>query len=346
MGKRKNRVFIVIALIVLAAAGFAGSRLLGGVSVAEGYVHEEENRIIFAKVVIPYADQTRVEVVDNFVETQDSIPVLKSETYNYTGTMDGEKLTLQSQSGGAMEATVSAGELVFQSPLQEGGQVPAKLLASTPVQYQKQLETMTNRINEQAEVKKKEVAEKQAKEKERVEFAKKVEKTDRLAADLVENAQYLTDLQFPDEAAVYQSHVSELQGLLDEIKLYAGQPALQMTEYEVMKETAGAMKVLVDGMSSMNDSIQDKKKRMADITGVLETDLKDIKATWGEIKAKAPKPEERQKAVDAAVKAAQEAIEQAKKRISSIEAERDTASQKADKLYGEANAFLSKVKPK
>lgn len=345
MGKRKNRVFIVIALIVLAAAGFAGSRLLGDVSVAEGYVHEEENRIIFAKV-IPYADQTRVEVVDNFVETQDSIPVLKSETYNYTGTMDGEKLTLQSQSGGAMEATVSAGELVFQSPLQEGGQVPAKLLASTPVQYQKQLETMTNRINEQAEVKKKEVAEKQAKEKERVEFAKKVEKTDRLAADLVENAQYLTDLQFPDEAAVYQSHVSELQGLLDEIKLYAGQPALQMTEYEVMKETAGAMKVLVDGMNSMNDSIQDKKKRMADITGVLETDLTDIKATWEEIKAKAPKPEVRQKAVDAAVKAAQEAIEQAKKRISSIEAERDTASQKAGKLYGEANAFLSKVKPK
>lgn len=345
MGKRKNRVFIVIALIVLAAAGFAGSRLLGGVSVAEGYVHEEENRIIFAKV-IPNADQTRVEVVDNFVETQDSIPVLKSEIYDYTGTMDGEKLTLQSQSGGAMEASVSAGELVFQSPFQEGGQVPAKLLASTPVQYQKQLETMTNRINEQAEVKKKEVAEKQAKEKERVEFAKKVEKTDRLAADLVENAQYLTDLQFPDEAAVYQSHVSELQGLLDEIKLYAGQPALQMTEYEVMKETAGAMKVLVDGMSSMNDSIQDKKKRMADITGVLETDLTDIKATWEEIKAKAPKPEERQKAVDAAVKAAQEAIEQAKKRISSIEAERDTASQKADKLYGEANAFLSKVKPK
>lgn len=342
----KNKItMLVIALVVLAAAGFFGIRLFGGVSVAEGYLYEEENRMIYA-TVIPGQDQTKVEVIDTYVETDDGVPILKTETYAYTGGMDGEKLELKAQSGEAVNATVSAKELVFQSPLKEGGQAVPTLAASQSALYQKQLEAMTKRINELAEVKKKEVAEKRAKEEARVQFAKKVEKTDRLGADLVENAQYLNDLQFSDETAVYQSHAVELQGLLDEVKLYAGEPALQKTEYELMKETVGSMKVLVDGMNAMDASISDKKKRMTDIMGVLETDVADIKATWEEIKASVPKPEERQKSFDTAVKTATDAMEQAKQRLSAIESEKAAAAQKAAKLYGEANALLKKAAPK
>ncbi|QRG69315.1 hypothetical protein [Brevibacillus choshinensis] len=342
----KNKItMLIIALVVLAAAGFIGSRLFGGVSVAEGYLYEEENRMIFATVT-PGQDQTKVEVIDTYVETDDSVPVLKTDTYAYTGAIDGEKLALRTQSKETVTATVSAKELVFQSPLKEGGQAAPTLAASQKAIYQTQLAAMTKRINELAEVKKKEVAEKRAKEEARVQFAKKVEKTDRLGADLVENAQYLTDLQFSDEASVYQDHATELQGLLEEIKLYAGQPALQKTEYELMKETVGAMKVLVDGVSAMDASISDKKKRMTDIMGVLETDVADAKATWEEIKASAPKSDERQKAFDAAVKAATDAMEQAKKRMSAIESEKAAAAQKAAKLYGEASALLKKAAPK
>lgn len=348
MGKNnKNKITMsVIALVVLVVvAGIVGSRLFGGVSVAEGYLYEDENRMIFAKVT-PDSDQTKVEIIDTYVETQDSVPALKTETLTYTGSMDGDKLVLKPQSGEAVNATVSAKELVFLSPLKEGGQAPPKLVATQPALYQKQLEAMTTRINELVEVKKKEVAEKRAKEEARVQFAQKVEKTGRLEADLVENAQYLTDLQFSDEASVYQDHVTELQGLLDEVKLYAGQPALQKTEYELMKETVGAMKVLVDGMQSMDASAKDKKKRMKDIMSVLETDVADTKATWEEIKGSVPNPADRQKSFDAAVKTATEAMEQAKQRMTAIDSEKTTATQKATKLYGDANALLNKAAPK
>ncbi|MDF2679488.1 MAG: hypothetical protein K0R47_678 [Brevibacillus sp.] len=348
MGKKnKSKITMsVIALVVLVAvAGSFGSRLFGGVSVAEGYLYEEENRMIFAKVT-PDREQTKVEVIDTYVETQDTVPVLKTETHTYTGSMNGDKLALKPQSGEPVNATVSAKELVFLSPLKDGGQAPPKLEASQSALYQKQLEAMTTRINELAEVKKKEVAEKRAKEEARVQFAQKVEKTGRLEADLVENAQYLTDLQFSDEASVYQDHVTELQGLLDEVKLYAGQPALQKTEYELMKETVGAMKVLVDGMQSMDASVKDKKKRMTDIMSVLETDVADTKAIWEEIKGSVPNPDARQKSFDAAVKTATKAMEQAKQRMTAIDNEKATATQKATKLYGDANALLNKAAPK
>lgn len=348
MGKKnKNKITmsVIVLVVLLVVAGLIGSRLFGGVSVAEGYWYEGENRIIFAKVT-PDQDQTKVEVIDTYVETQDSVPSLKTDTLTYTGSMDGDKLALKPQSGETVNATVSAQELVFLSPFKEGGQAPPKLVATQPALYQKQLETMTKRVNDLAEVKKKEVAEKRAKEEARVQFAQKVEKTGRLEADLVENAQYLTDLQFSDEASVYQDHVTELQGLLEEVKLYAGQPALQKNEYELMKETVGAMKILVDGMQSMDASVKDKKKRMTDIMSVLETDVADTKATWEEIKGSVPKPDDRQKSFDAAIKKATEALEQAKQRMTAIDNEKATATQKATKLYGDANSLMNKVAPK
>lgn len=349
--RNKNRfAIIVVALIVIAAAGFAISRFFGGVSYAEGYLHEEENRMIYAKVTpVQEQSQIKVEVTDTYVEEKDSVPVLKTASYVYKGSAENGKLALTSaqQPAKPVEATVTADELVFQGPLEEGGEALPKLVASQDVAYQKQLAAMTARINEQAEVKKKELEEKQAKEAARVEFAKKVEKTDRLVADLVENSQYLTDLQFADEASLCQEQVTDMQGLLEEVKLYAEQPGLQQTEYAVMKEHVSAMEVLVDGIKAMDASIKDKKQRMSDIMSVIEADLAEVKATWEEIKTKGvPKPDERQKAQDKAVSTASEAITQAKQRMAAIDKQQASAGQKAAQLYSEANALLTKSKAK
>lgn len=345
MGKKGKIAIIVIALVVLAGAGFGLSKLFGGVSFAEGYLYEEENRMIYAKVTAEQ-DKEKVEVIDTYVETEDSVPILKTASYVYTGKLEGDKLVLvpAQQPGAPVNATVSRDELAFQGPLQAGKQVPPALSANSSAYYQEQLEAMTTRINELAEVKKKEVAEKRAKEEARVQFAKKVEKTDRLVLDLEENAKYLTDVQFADEASMFTEHASELAALLDEVKLYGEQPSVQETEYAVMKETVGAMKVLVDGIQSMEKSVKDKKQRMTDIMKVMETDLADSQATWEEIKADAPKSEERQKALDAAVKTAKESMEQAKQRMAAIDKQQTAAVQTAAKLYGEANALLAKAK--
>ncbi|MFD2369962.1 hypothetical protein ACFSO0_08290 [Brevibacillus sp. GCM10020057] len=350
MSNNKRFAFIVAALVVIAAAGFAISRLFGGVSYAEGYLYEEENRMIYAKVT-PGEEQgqVKVDVTDTYVEEEDSVPVLKTASSVYTGSAEDGKLALTSaqQPGKPVAATVTADELVFLGPLQEGGQALPKLAASQDAAYQKQLAAMTARINELAEGKKKELAEKRAKEAARVEFAKKVEKTDRLVADLVENAQYLTDLQFADEASLYQEQVAELQGLLEEVRLYAGQPGLQQAEYAVMKEHVSAMKVLVDGIKATDTSVKGKKQRMTDIMSVLETDLADVKATWEEIRNKGvPKPDERQKALDKALSTASEAIAQAKQRMAAIDKQQSSAGQKAAQMYSEANALLGKSEPK
>lgn len=350
MSNKNRRAIIAVTLVVIAAAGFAISRLFGGVVYAEGYLHAEENRMIYAKVTPGQEqNQTKVEVTDTYVEEEDSVPVLKTASYVYTASAEDGKLALTpaQQPGKPVEATVTADELVFLGPLQEGGQALPKLAASRDAAYQKQLAAMTARINELAEVKKKELAEKRAKEAARVEFAKKVEKTDRLVADLVENAQYLTDLQFTDEASLQQEQVAELQGLLEEVKLYAGQPGLQQAEYAVMKEHVSAMMVLVDGIKAMDASIKGKKQRMSDIMRVMETDLADVKAMWEEIKTKGvPKPEERQKALDQALGTASEAIAQAKQRMAAIDKQQASAGQKAAQLYGEAHALLGKSQPK
>jgi len=349
MGNKNKLAIIVAALVVAVAAGFAISRLFGGISYAEGYLHEEANRMIYAKVTPDQElKRTKVEVTDTYVEEEDSVPVLQTATYVYTGSADGDKLTLTpaQQPGKPVAATVTADKLIFLSPLQEGGQAPPKLAASQAAVYQKQLAAMTTRINELAEAKKKEVAEKRAKEEARVALAKKVEKTDRLVADLVENAKYLTDLQFADETSVYQNHVAEMQGLLEEVKLYAGQTGLQQTEYEVMRENVSAMQVLADGMASLDAGIKDKKQRMSAIMGVLETDRADAKATWEEIKTGAPKSDARQKALDQAVDTASDASGQARQRIAAIDKEQASAAQEAAQLSGEASALLGKAKPK
>lgn len=344
LGKQKIAV-AVIALVVVAALGYAGFRLFGGVSYAEGYLYEDENRLLYATVA-PSGDQVNVEVREARVETEDSIPVVKNNTLSFTGSIEGSELHLKAQSDQPLDAKVSGDELIFLGPLTAGEPGGMRLAASQTAAYKEKLDAMTARVNLHAEQKKKEVAEKKAKEEARVQFAKKVERTTKLIADLVENSKYLTDLDFTEEAASYNEQIVELQGLLDEMKNYAAQPGLKEMEFQVMQETAGSMKVLLDGLKVIDDNISSKQSRMNSIMEVLETDLVDTKTSWEEIKDAVPDAANRMKAYDEAVKTASQAVEQAKKRMVSIQKEQTDKKQQAAALYQTAVGLVNQTKAK
>lgn len=343
-GKNKISITLII-LVVVAALGYGSIRFFGTVSLAEGYLHEYENRLVYAKVA-PSGDEVSVEVVDTKVETEDSIPVIKSNTIAYAGSIDGSNLILKAQPDQSLNATVSKDELVFLGPLAAGDGGKTRLVASPAASYQEKLGALTARVNGEAEQKKKELAEKKAKEEARVQFAKQVERTTKLQADLVENGKYLTDLHFSDETTAYKEQLAELQLLLDEITVYAGQPDLKKTEFEVMEETAGSMKVLLDGMDVIDANTKAKKKSMTAIMAVLETDLADTKTSWEEIKGSVPNPDAQLKAHNDAIKAGSQAMAQAKERIASIEKEQTVDKKKAAQLYQNAVGILSQTKAK
>lgn len=346
-GKNKATI-IIIALIVVAALGFAGYRYFSPVTFAEGYLYEDSSHLLYAKVT-PDEKNVKVEISAAKVEKDtDDIPTLKSDTQEFIGTIDGGKLILKPQpdSGAELQATVSAEELVFQGPIADIQATETKLLASQAATYEKKLQDLTARVTQEAEQKKKEVAERRAKEQERVDFAKKVERTTKLAADLIETAQYLTEIQFSEETSFNQEQVTELQGLLDELGQYAKQPSIHKTEFEVMQGTASSMKVLVDGMNTMDATIQEKKKSMNDLIAVLETDITDIKSVWEEIKATVPDAQKREETVNQAIKTGTEAIQKAKQQLAAIEKEQAGLKQSANKLYQDAVNVISQTKTK
>jgi len=344
----KNKItLMVIALIVVVALGYGGYRFFSPLTLAEGYLYEDEARIVYAKVTLDQ-NNVNVEVLETKVETEDSIPELKSSTLQFSGTIEGGNLNLKPQAEGGQEvsATVSADELVFLGPIVPADPKETKLLASQMAVHQNKLQALTTRVNEEAEVKKKEVAERRAKEAERVQFAKKVEQSTKLAADLTESATYLNEIQFAEETSFSKEQVTELQGLLDELTLYSTQTGLKKTEYEVMQGTAGSMKVLLDGMNTMDATIQEKKKRMTDLIAVLETDIADSKAVWEEIKDNVTDAQKREQTMNQSIKAATQAVEQAKQRLSAIEKEQAALKQSASKLYQDAVGVLSQTKTK
>lgn len=346
----KNKItLMVITLIVVVALGYGGYRFFSPLTLAEGYLYEDEARIVYAKVTVDQ-NNVNVEVLETRVETEDNIPALKSSTHPLSGTIEGGKLNLkpQPQAEGSQEvsATVSSDELVFLGPIVPTDPNETRLQASQMAVYQNKLQALTTRVNEEAEVKKKEEAERRAKEQERVQFAKKAEQSTRLAADLTESATYLNEIEFAEETSFSKEQVTELQGLLDEVTLYSTQPDLKKTEYEVMQGTAGSMKVLLDGMNAMDATIQEKKKRMTDLIAVLETDIADSKAVWEEIKGTVTDAQKREQAMNQSIKAATQAVEQAKQRLAAIEKEQAGLKQSANKLYQDAVGVLSQTKAK
>lgn len=346
--KRKNKsIMIVMALVIVALLGYAGYRFFGPVTLAEGYLYEDDTRILYTSVVMNN-EKVSVEMTDSIVETEDSIPVLKTESLLLEGTMDGKQLTLKNPATGQdIIGTVKGDELQFDGLFLEENKGLTSLVATKKSSYESKLATLTKRINEEAEVKKKEVAEQRAKEAARVDFAKKVEQTGKLEADLIETAKYLDELQFTDEAQFVGDQVAELQRLLDEIRTYSQQPGLSKMEFEVMQGTLGSMKVLVDGMNTMDGSIQDKSKNMQEMIAIMETDMKDIQTIWAEIKASVPDAEKREKAIDTAIKTATDSIAQARARQGSVDKSGQAkVKASANNLYQQAVEVINQTKAK
>lgn len=344
-GKNK-RLLLGIALLVVIVLGFWGYRLLGPVALAEGYLYEDNSRMVYAKATAENG-QVNVEVTLSKLLVEDTIPRLQTETSVWTGTMENNTLTLQEKkTGQKLQAKLSADGLLFQGPLAQGEPAETMLTASDKQTYDDNLAAWTKSVEQEAAQKKKELEEQQAKEAARVAFAKKVEQTGRLTADMLESAQYLQEIQFTEELQFSKDQVVELQGLLDELTTYAKQPGLSKMEYDVMAETFGSMKVLVDGMNAMENTIAQKKKRMQDIIAVLETDMKDAQTVWEEIKASVTDAEKREKALTEAVKTGSDAIAQANERLGMLEKEQASVKASANKLYQQAAAVLEQTRAK
>ncbi|NRS16550.1 hypothetical protein HP398_08905 [Brevibacillus sp. HB1.4B] len=347
MKGKNTSIMIVMALVIVALLGYAGYRFFGPVTLAEGYLYEDDTRMLYTSVTVNN-EKVSVEMTDSIVETEDSIPVLKTESILLEGTLEGEKLTLKNPATGQdIIGTVKGDELQFDGLLMEENKRSTSLVATNKSAYESKLATLTKRTNEEAEVKKKEVAEQRVKEAARVDFAKKVEQTGKLEADLIETAKYLDELQFTDEAQFSNDQIAELQRLLEEIRTYSTQPGLSKMEFEVMQGTLGSMKVLVDGMNTMDGSIQDKNKNMQEMIAIMETDLKDIQTIWAEIKASVPDAEKREKAIHAAVKTATDSIAQAKQRQGSVDKSGQAkVKETAHGLYQQAVNVLNQTKAK
>jgi hypothetical protein len=344
-GKNK-RLYLGIALLVVIVLGFWSYRLLGPIALAEGYMYEDNSRMVYAKATAEN-DQVSVEVTLTKLLVEDTIPRLQTETSVWTGTMENNTLTLQEKTTSQkLQAKLRRDGLLFQGPLAQGEPAEILLAASNKQVYDDKLAVWTKNVEQEAAQKKKEVEEQRAKEAARVEFAKKVERTERLTADMLESAQYLQEIQFAEELQFSKDQVVELQGLLDELTAYAKQPGLSKTDYDVMAGTLNNMKVLVDGINAMDGTIEQKKKRMQDIIAVLETDMKDAQAVWEEIKASVTDIEKREKALTEAVKAGSDAIAQANERINALGNEQAGVKASADKLYRQAAAVLEQTRAK
>ncbi|RNB51746.1 hypothetical protein EDM57_22090 [Brevibacillus gelatini] len=344
-GKNK-RLLLGIALLVVIVLGFWGYRLLGPVALAEGYMYEDNSRMVYAKATAEN-DQVNVEVTLSKLLVEDTIPRLQTETSAWTGTMENNTLTLQEKkTGQKLQAKLSADGLLFQGPFAQGEPTETMLTASDKQTYDDKLAAWTKSVEQEATQKKKELEEQQAKEAARVAFAKKVEQTGRLTADMLESAQYLQEIQFTEELQFSKDQVVELQGLLDELTTYAKQPGLSKMEYDVMSGTLGSMKVLVDGMNAMENTIAQKKKRIQDIIAVLETDMKDAQTVWEEIKASVTDAEKREKALTEAVKTGSDAIAQANERLGTLEKELASVKASANRLYQQAVAVLEQTRVK
>ncbi|MGN7468356.1 hypothetical protein [Brevibacillus sp. SAFN-007a] len=345
----KNKRFVAgIALLAVIALGIWGYRLWGPITLAEGYLYEDDSRMVYARITREQdQDQVHVEVTLSRMLVEDTIPRLQTETNVWTGTIKSDMLTLQEKTTGhKLQAKVSDSDLLFQGPLAQGEQTETRLVASTRQTYDDKLAAWTTRVEQEAEQRKKAVEEQRAKEAARVAFAKKVEQTSKLTADLLESAQYLQEIQFADELRFSEDQVAELQGLLDELITYAKQPGVSKMEYDVMAGTLGSMKVLVEGMNAMDSTIAQKKKRMQDIITVLETDMQDAQAVWEEIKANVADAQKREAALTEAVQAGSAAVAQAKQRLGTMEQEQARARSTASNLYQKAAAMLEQTKAK
>lgn len=153
-GKNK-RLLQGIALLLVIVLGFWGYRLLGPVALAEGYLYEDNSRMVYAKATAENG-QVNVEVTLSKLLVEDTIPRLQTETSVWTGTMENNTLTLQEKkTGQKLQAKLSADGLLFQGPLAQGEPAETMLTASDKQTYDDNLAAWTKSVEQEAAQKKK-----------------------------------------------------------------------------------------------------------------------------------------------------------------------------------------------
>ncbi|MCM3078146.1 MULTISPECIES: hypothetical protein [Brevibacillus] len=338
--KKNKLVIILLALVIIAALGYIGFRALDSVDLAEGYLYEEENLLLYAKVT--NAEKIAVDVTEWKVESEQGIPVLRNKQEAYGGRIEDEKLVLQQDAEKTWSATFTKDELVFIDPVSDAVTAEARWKAATLATYEAKQKALEERIQQEAEKKKKE----KALEEERVQLAKKLDQLKRLKADLLENTNYLNESQFSDETSVSQSHMEQMQGLLEEVKSYASSPSLHRVEFEVMGATVESMSVLRDGVRILEENIDRKKKAMTNLIEILESDLADLEKTWEAVKEEVQDAENQLKELEAVKTATTQALAQAEERIVASEKELSAAEKKADELLRQAQGLVNQTKEK
>lgn len=334
---RKKLLISALTLLILASLAYGGIYYVGKVQLAEGYLYEDENRLLFAKV-IPGEDNLQVELHEAKIDTSDKLPVIQNNSYSYSGMMDDGQLILQATGGKQITATVNQAELVFHDQTTEANVGGAKLLASPYTTYSQKLDAMKKRVSEQAAQIQKEEAE--------AAFAQNVEKTGKYQSYIAENAKYLSEMDFQDESQSYEQSLAELQGLLDEISSMAQKPDLSKAELTTMEIMVGSMETVLSGLEDIDQKLALKKKSMNEVMATLQSDMDETKKLWDQIKDGIPDVNSRLQAYNESMKSGTQAIQQAKEKIAKAEKLHASNKKKSAALYQKAGAIISQTKAK
>lgn len=331
---------LLLALVVVAGLGFAGLSVYGTTDLAEGYLYEEENLLLYAKVT--KAEETGVEITNWQVVTEKGIPVLKNRQDSYKATVDEHQLTLRQDVEKTWSAAFTKDELILHDPVVEGLAADSKWLASDPLAFEAKQKALVERVQQQAEQKKKEMAI----EEERVRMAEAGDKFKRLEADLQENSEYLDATQFSDETAVAQNQLAHMQDLLQEVQAYAKQSSMNHMEFEVMQATVESMKVIRDGASTILENIDKKKTGLVNLSEILESDVAELDKIWEQVISQTPDAKSKEGEYLSVKETVTTAIAQAKERLAAGEKATAKAKQEIEALYGNATGLLQQTKAK
>lgn len=327
---KKKHVVIIAALLILIAAGFAVWSFTA-VRLAEGYVYEEENRVLHAKV-IPGKENVTVELQEAKVETIDDLPAVTDTTYIFTGSLEEGKLSLTTQQGQAVAAAVTPDELVFHGQWLEQYEPETKLVATQTTAYNEKLVALNQRVSERAEDIKKQRAEQKAKEA--AELAKKVEQLTKLEADIAENVKYLSDLNVSEDQAIYEQHLADLQALSEEIAALGQDTGMS----EVKSSMVASMSAVMDGIHVLDASIGQKAKSISNIIEIMQGDLNQAEVLWSQVKEQIADKENRTKKYNEVAQAGKEALGKAKQELAAANKILNGYKSKAEGYYRKATA--------
>lgn len=338
--KKNKLVMIMLGLVIIAVLGYLGYRTLNTVDLAEGYLYEEENLLLYAKVT--NAEQITLDVTEWKVETEQGIPVLRSKQRSYAGQVETDKLVLRQDGEKTWSAAFTKDELVFLDPVSDAVTAEARWQAAPLATYETKQKAMDERIQREAEKKKQE----KALEEERVQLAKRLDQLKRLKADLQENIQYLHESQFSEETDMARSQLTQMQGLLEEVKSYASSSSMHRVEFEVMGATVESMSVLRDGIRAIEDRMDRKEKAMNNLIEILESDLSELEKTWKDVKDQVQAAKVQSKEIEEVKAATAQALAQAEERIMASDKEHSATEKEADELLRQAQGLVNRMKEK